>query len=467
MMFATGEIVARKFQIDRVLGQGGMGVVVAATHLHLGQRVALKFLLPEYNSNLAIAERFLREARASAQLRGEHVCRVSDVSTLENGAPYIVMELLHGRDLSSMLAEHGRLPVGILADYVVQACLGLAEAHAVGIVHRDLKPGNLFVATRPDGTPVVKILDFGIAKAPTTTSFKLTQTAAVMGSPGYMSPEQLRSTRDADVRSDIWALGVILYELACGRPPFVAESITELTLRVAMDPTPALRVSPAGFEQIVYRCLEKDPARRFQDVAQLAMALAPFGGPMTRERAFGVARVLSVAPGATGPGMPAPAIAVATTLGSSASSLERPRRERFRWGIVAGALAAIAIATVGFIQVRGGANRATATESSSVAAPPEPAPVTKPVAVPVEKSLPAAAPVAPSPPAAAPVEQPSPSVEPPRPSGAPIVPLDAAPGAPVDAGVPADAAPRLPPVRKITRPPPRAGSAEDVGDSRI
>ena len=210
-MFAAGELVAGKFQIDRVIGQGGMGFVVAATHVHLGQRVALKFLLPAMASDRAVVERFLREARSSAQLRGEHICRVSDVGVLDAGAPYFVMELLEGQDLASMLAARGPIPVPILADYILQACLGLAEAHAAGIVHRDLKPANLFLTLRPDGTPLIKIVDFGIAKDPTSTSFHLTRTDAVMGSPGYMSPEQLRSTRVADARSDLWALGVILH----------------------------------------------------------------------------------------------------------------------------------------------------------------------------------------------------------------------------------------------------------------
>jgi len=366
MMFTEGNIVAGKFRIDRVLGQGGMGVVVAATHLHLGQRVALKFLLPELGSNATIVGRFVREARASAQLRGEHACHVSDVGTLESGAPYIVMELLDGRDLASVLAESGPLPVPVVVDYLVQVCSGLAEAHAARIVHRDLKPANLFLTRRPEGTPLIKIVDFGIAKAPSDANFRLTITTAVMGSPGYMPPEQLRSSRDADVRSDIWALGVILYELSSGRQPFTAETITELALRVAMDATPPLAGPgiPRGFDRVVYRCLEKDPAKRFQDVAQLATALAPFGGPRPREQAAHVGRILSATPPTPVASSPRVAAAAPTTLGSSASDLQAHRADGPRWGILVGALAVATLAVVGFLELRGDA------QVAAVAAPP-------------------------------------------------------------------------------------------------
>jgi serine/threonine-protein kinase len=284
-----GSVIAGKFRIDEVLGQGAMGVIVAATHLQLEQRVALKFLLREAAGDRTIAERFLREARAAASLRSENICRVSDVGTLDTGEPYLVMELLEGRDLATILAEDGPVPVPVLADYIAQACAGLAEAHARGIVHRDLKPSNLFLTTRPDGGPLIKIVDFGIAKASATSAeFSMTRTDAVMGSPGYMSPEQLRSTRGVDARSDIWSLGVILYELASGRPPFAAESFSELVLRAVTEPAPPLegRDIPWDFARVVHRCLEKDPARRYHDVNQLAIELAAFCEPPVRRRAL-------------------------------------------------------------------------------------------------------------------------------------------------------------------------------------
>ncbi len=273
-MPALGTLVGSKFRIERVLGRGGMGTVYAATHIHLGTTVALKFLSAEMARNPRTVERFMREARASASLHSEHVCWVSDVAT-EGETPYIVMELLEGKDLAKVKRE-GPLAPTLAAEYVLQACAGVAEAHAAGIVHRDLKPGNLWLAARADGSPLVKVLDFGVAKGPTQEGdFSLTQTSNIIGSPGYMSPEQLRSSKIVDQRSDIWALGVILYELVMGAQPFRAVTITDLALAIAMDPTPPLGGMPPAYAAIVTRCLEKDPSQRFQDVGALAAALAP------------------------------------------------------------------------------------------------------------------------------------------------------------------------------------------------
>ncbi len=278
------------------------------------------------------------------------------------------MELLAGRDLASMVSTRTVLPVALATDYILQAAVGLAEAHALGIVHRDLKPANLFITRRLDGTPLIKVLDFGIAKAPSDTQFHLTRTAAVMGSPGYMSPEQLRSTRDADARSDIWALGVILFELTAGRPPFVAESITELTLRVAVDPTPRLPGVPPEFERVVARCLEKDPNRRFGDVGQLAAALAPFGTARAAETAAGIVSMLRASAVAASP----PAVltdATPTTLGSSASSMPSltVRRSRLPWGVVVGGALVAAGAVV--VTAMGGGSGAPSRPAVHVDAP--------------------------------------------------------------------------------------------------
>src|SRR4051812_480796 len=210
----AGQILGGKYRVDRVLGAGGMGMVVAATHLQLDERIAIKFLLPEALRNPEAVARFGREAKAAVKIRGEHVARVIDVGSFENGAPYMVMEHLDGRDLSSFIHERGAMPMSDAVDAVLQACEALAEAHALGIVHRDLKPANLFLTRRPDGTPSIKVLDFGISKLTAPgADHSMTKTSAVMGSPLYMSPEQMTASRGVDARTDIWALGVVLYEL--------------------------------------------------------------------------------------------------------------------------------------------------------------------------------------------------------------------------------------------------------------
>jgi serine/threonine-protein kinase len=256
-----------------------MGVVVAATHLELGHRVAIKLLRDEMAESPVIVERFLREARAVVGLRTEHVCRVTDVGRLDSGAPYIVMEMLEGVDLQRTVAR-SPLPLTTAVEYVLQACVALAEAHAAGIIHRDLKPANLFVTRRFDGGPLVKVLDFGIAKALTETGVHLTHQSA-MGSPGYMSPEQIQSARDVDVRTDIWALGVTLYQLLSARLPFGGTNVTEIAIAVATEPPTPLDVDPR-LRAVIWKCLEKSPANRYANLGELMAALSPFGGPMAR-----------------------------------------------------------------------------------------------------------------------------------------------------------------------------------------
>src|SRR5690349_15668982 len=262
-----------------------MGVVYAATHLQLGQRVALKFLRPDQTKDAEIIERFLREARAVVRLRSEHVCRVVDVGS-EGETPFIVMEHLDGHDLATVIKQGGAVRPTIAVDYVVQACLGLAEAHAAGIVHRDLKPSNLFLTRRPEGTPLVKVMDFGIAKAGGRMDARLTDSAAIMGSPSYMAPEQLKSARDVDARADVWSLGVVLFELVTARRPFDGDTVADIAAKVTLDPPAPLPLNlPRGFAELVLRCLEKDPARRYPTVGALAQALAPFGSPTSRSLA--------------------------------------------------------------------------------------------------------------------------------------------------------------------------------------
>jgi serine/threonine-protein kinase len=268
-----------------------MGVVVAAREESRNRSVAIKFVRDDAMGAAEVVERFLREARAAGKLKSEHVAKVLEVGKLESGAPYMVMELLEGSDLGQALNSSGPMLVGEACGLVLQACEAVAEAHGSGIVHRDLKPQNLFLATGPDGVQMIKVLDFGVSKALGLSSgeFSLTRTRAMVGSPLYMAPEQMRSSRDVDARVDVWALGVVLFELLTQRWPFEAETMPELCLKVVSEPpTPmtAFRPDlPAELVAVVDRCLEKEPQKRFADAAELALALAPFASADGRELA--------------------------------------------------------------------------------------------------------------------------------------------------------------------------------------
>jgi serine/threonine-protein kinase len=297
-----GEVLAGKFRIERLVGRGGMGAVFAARHEILGQRVAIKVLLPQVAKNPEAVARFLNEARAAARIEGEHIARVMDAATLDDGRPYMIIEYLEGTDLAQVLEVNGPLAVTDAVDSILQALEALAQAHALGIVHRDFKPSNLFVARRADGTTLVKVLDFGIAKAtqPLTAPDPATMTRsnAVLGSPQYMSPEQLRNAKTVDARTDLWSVGLTLYELLAGSTPFVATTFGELFAAILEDDPAPLRerrpeIEP-DLEAIVARCLRRNPADRFQNVAELARALAPHGTPHSRRS---VERIASWLPG--------------------------------------------------------------------------------------------------------------------------------------------------------------------------
>ncbi|MEZ4365735.1 MAG: protein kinase [Kofleriaceae bacterium] len=271
-----GQVLLGKYRVDAILGHGGMGVVVAATHLGLDERVAIKLLRTDVAHDDETRQRFLREAQATAKLKSEHVARVSDVGVFPGGSPYMVMEFLEGADLGAVLERRGRLPAHEAAELVLQACVALAEAHAIGIVHRDIKPANLFLTRRGDDTPLVKLFDFGISKSAQLTDLKLTQTQSVLGTPAYMSPEQMRSAKNVDHRTDIWSIGSVLYEAVAGRRPFEAESFSEMVVMVVSDPPSPLPADvPAPLAAIITRCLAKQPAARFANVAELGRALAP------------------------------------------------------------------------------------------------------------------------------------------------------------------------------------------------
>ena len=320
----AGDRIAGKYQVEQVLGAGGMGVVVAARHVALKQQVAVKFLLPSATRFPDATARFLREAQAAVAIRSEHVARVLDVGTLETGAPYMVMEYLAGTDLRRLLQARGALPVAEAVDFVLQAGEAIAEAHALGIVHRDLKPANIFLTHRADGSSLVKVLDFGLSKMSaeeTGGERGLTATDVVAGSPEYMSPEQVRSLKNVDGRADIWALGVVLYELLTGRRPFGGPTAAAVCASVAADTPAPVRSHradiPEGLERVIGACLEKDRNRRIATMGELAAALAPFAGACSAASIERVGRLSPMGAGrgsrsevSTGTGAPLPSIAL-------------------------------------------------------------------------------------------------------------------------------------------------------------
>jgi serine/threonine-protein kinase len=296
-----GDVIAQKYAVERVLGAGGMGVVVAARHLKLDERVAIKFIHPDALGNAEAVARFEREARTAVRIKSEHVARVIDVGTLETGAPYMVMEYLEGEDLAAWLSHRGPLSVVQGVDFLLQAMEAIAEAHVLGIVHRDLKPANFFCVRRVDGLLSIKVLDFGISKfvGNSLTDMSMTTTAAVMGSPLYMSPEQMRSSRDVDATADIWALGVILFQFLTGSTPFDAHSVPELAVQIATTAPRSLSSffasAPRPLERVIQRCLQPDRTQRYPDLAELAAALVEFGSPTGRVSAERIARTIGAA----------------------------------------------------------------------------------------------------------------------------------------------------------------------------
>lgn len=278
-----GTVIGGKYVVEGLLGTGGMGVVLSARHQQLDQRVAIKLLAKEARHHPEVLERFTREARAAAKIQGEHVARVIDVGALDDGSPYMVMEHLDGRDLSQELRHRVLLPPGEVAHWIVEACEAIAQAHAAKIVHRDLKPGNLFLARQPDGHFVVKVLDFGISKVVDPNAPALTKTSSLVGTPYYMSPEQLTAAKSVDTRADIWALGVIMYELLAGGPPFTGDSMPAVVAAILTNepkPLESIRDNlPPGLSDVIAKCMQTKPDARYANIAELAAAVAPFAAP--------------------------------------------------------------------------------------------------------------------------------------------------------------------------------------------
>ena len=361
---APGTRIAGRYVVSSLLDSGAMGHVVAARHELLGHQVAIKVIKREVAKRHEMVERFVREARTMASLQHDNVVRALDCGTLPDGTPYVVMELLSGRTLREELRRRGALPIEEAVDFVLQACDGLAAAHAKGIVHRDLKPSNLFLSGA-----TVKILDFGISKLPKASEHEpsLTDTSVMLGSPSYMSPEQVRLSKSVDERADIWGLGVVLYTLLTAKLPFVAEGFSAICAAVVADAPAPLRgyrpSVPEGLEAVVLRCLEKSPEWRYPDATELARALAPFASDRGRAIA---ARLVYRRPRAAS----LPALAegqdesteAASVISSNASTTPRRRR---RWLTVAG-LGVVAVAVAALALVAQGWSR-TATPSAGEA----------------------------------------------------------------------------------------------------
>jgi len=278
----AGDVIANRYRLDAVVGRGGMGVVVAARHLELDERVAVKFMSPDALSDPEAIARFDREVKAAARIKSEYVARVYDAGKLGDGRRFMVLEYLEGEDLAARVRREGALPPEQAIRFLLQACSALLEAHGLGIIHRDLKPANLMVVVRTDGTEIVKLLDFGIVKrmpgSRSETDAHETQPGTIVGTPYYTSPEQLRGSTHVDTRSDIWSMGATLFELLTGAPPFGGRTYPQVIANVLESTPNALReVRPELSDQlqrVVKRCLEKQPEDRYESTVELARDLA-------------------------------------------------------------------------------------------------------------------------------------------------------------------------------------------------
>ncbi len=306
--FTPGEVIGGRYCIERIVAEGGMGLIVLAHHSELEEKVAIKFLKEEFASKPEIVGRFAREAKAAARIKCEYTPTIFDVGVSQERGPYIVMEYLEGEDLELVLETTGRLPFARATELIMQAGEAIAVAHANGIIHRDIKPANLFLVKGDQSMPVLKVLDFGVSKTALTGNvfggaISLVKTQSLVGSPIYMPPEQIRGKDDVSYTGDVWSLGAVLYELVTGRTAFSGSSITELCAAVLESEPPPVTDHvpdiPAGLAETIMRCLEKNPKRRLQSVAELVVALAPYApkrARMTVDRAIAVSKAAGLVP---------------------------------------------------------------------------------------------------------------------------------------------------------------------------
>jgi serine/threonine protein kinase len=400
-----GEVLEGKYRVERYLGVGGMGAVARATHLVRKASVALKFMSPAVISLRGATERFANEAVAASQIDSDHVVRVLDVGRLPNDVPYLVMELLDGTDLAEVLSrqrgERRPLDVPRAVHLALQMLRGLQAAHAAGIVHRDMKPSNVFLVSK-DGEPdFVKLVDFGISKVraadpPAADATPLTNSNSALGTPLYMSPEQARSPRDVDHRTDLYAVGAILYECLSGRTPYVAPSgeITDLLFQIfTTEPTPLSTLQPdlpEGLVAVVHRALTRDLTVRFGSALEMAEALAPFADERsaevvariraTRGASMGAVRTVSPpdsdARARPEEAMAKTAAAVPTDVGMTReATVDKRRRRRFE---LAAGVVVVALLVTGVVVVRM-KNAHSVEAATQLTAEPAPPPVPLPL----------------------------------------------------------------------------------------
>jgi serine/threonine-protein kinase len=409
-----GALLAGKYRLEKIIGHGGMGSVWAATHVGIEQRVAIKIVSPQYARQPDIRRRFDVEAKASVRLKSRYVVQVFDNGELDDGTPYLVMELLEGESLAARLKHLGPVPVADAARILVHVGKALHKAHELGIVHRDIKPENVFLSrsTDDDGY-IAKVLDFGIAKMATTGEGSTTRTGSLLGTPMYMSPEQARGLKTVDRRTDVYSLGLVTYAMLTGRPAVMGDSYGDIILKICTQPLPPITAAapwvPKPVDEWLFRACAKEPGDRFASANELVDAFCVAanvqGGTAGAAGPIGVPPVWSQPssqqtrqpPMVQYPGAPA---VTATTLGATASSLQKRS-----------AAPIVVLVALGFLLVGGGAamlvlrGRQAATpgagSAAATASASAPARASAPAPVPESASAPAPAPATASAPASA------------------------------------------------------------------
>jgi eukaryotic-like serine/threonine-protein kinase len=380
----VGEVVGEKYRLVRLLGEGGMGAVYEARHDVIGRRFAVKFLHAELAGHPEILARFRREAQAAGSLENENIAAVTDFGSAPDGAPYIVMEFLEGEDLAKTLARTGPLPIARAAHILIQVCRGLVAAHGRGIVHRDLKPENLLLQQRGDGGDLVKILDFGIAKLKSTEQRPeaATRTGITLGTPYYMPPEQARGQKELDERADIYALGVILFELLSAQKPHQGENYNAILYSILMGGAPRIEAFrpdlPPELANVVHRAMAGEAKDRYQSVSELSQALAPFTGrALTPAPTFSNASTVMAPHGGAAQSVRSPSNSTRAPVAFTPNpTLQLPQPKQSRAGLWVG-LAVVLLGAAGaaawFVTRSAPATPATPTTAAAttaVAAPP-------------------------------------------------------------------------------------------------